>query len=689
MEGTHKKPIDARQRVSTLLFTILAGVAALLGLGLVLITIRLFEIRGELDLLRDTSLPRLIKLSQLSQDASAISSIAPALSQAPTRSEYDTLLARIQDKKASLNALIRELAGHFETPERIDALLRSTDLLIANLAQLTGAVDHQIAVDRQLEAIAEGFERNLGLLQSIDETADTETRAVASQAVFHVNRMILDMNRARLAKNRRAVDDSFDALNRRLLLITTDARPSPRDIKAARDIAALWNLSGQEIPSKKSTQLANAFRIKALVEENSLITNRLLSSASNEFWRAGSELEMQIRLVNETTRFTLMVIFGMVLLLLLGAFMVLRVLNQRVFRRLEQMRQSLARFAKDREHGLADTRPDEIGQISAAMAHYMSVIDEREKQLAKQTTALERLSKQLAKYLSPQVYDSIFTGKQEVKLVSSRKKLTIFFSDIVGFTETADRLESEELTQLLNHYLTEMSQIAFRHGATIDKYVGDAILIFFGDPETRGVQADALACVAMALDMQKRMEQLQDQWRKSGIERPMTARMGIHTGYCTVGNFGSEDRLDYTIIGSAVNIASRLETLAKPGEILISYETYAHVADKIACRARGEIGVKGIAYPVATYSVLDARQALEGLQNELHAHHAHLRLDLNVGLMGPEDRETAAESLKKALRLLEHGPHGMQAPQHDGALKGKRTEEATSVPSQDNPSTRK
>ncbi|WP_425044770.1 adenylate/guanylate cyclase domain-containing protein [Primorskyibacter sp. S87] len=689
MEDTHRDWINARQRISTMLFAILAGIAALLVLGLVLITIRLFEIRGELDLLRSQSLPRLIKLSQLSQDASATSSIAPALSQTSARSEYDTLLARIQDKEVSLNALIGELAGLFETPDRIDALRRNADLLIANFTQLTGAVDNQIMVDQQVVTFADAFAQNLGVLRNTEETTDAELRALASQAVFQINNMLLDMNRARFPKNKQATETSFDALTRHIMHADTNVQPNSPELMAVHDIAELWASSHQEILSEKSTQLTNAFQIKALVEENSLIANRLLSSASNEFWRAETELATQVRLVNETTRFTLMVILGLVLMLVLGAFLVQRVLNRRVFQRLEQMRQSLARYADDREHRLSDTRPDEIGQISGAMAHYMGVIDQREKELSAKTTALERLSNQLAKYLSPQVYDSIFSGKQEVKLVSSRKKLTIFFSDIVDFTETADRLESEELTQHLNHYLTEMSQIAFRHGATIDKYVGDAILIFFGDPETRGVQADALACVRMALEMRQRLDQLQDQWRRSGIERPMTARMGIHTGYCTVGNFGSEDRLDYTIIGGAVNIASRLETMAAPGEILISYETFAHVEDQVVCEQRGEIEVKGIAYPIATYRVLDACATLEYNQYEMHERDAHLRLDLNVASMAAEDRAVAAKSLKKALRLLEQGSGAPLTPQNDGH-QGDRTEEAASARSRsDDPNTAK
>jgi class 3 adenylate cyclase/phosphoglycerate-specific signal transduction histidine kinase len=290
----------------------------------------------------------------------------------------------------------------------------------------------------------------------------------------------------------------------------------------------------------------------------------------------------------------------------------------------------------------------------STVAVYSDVTElkKRENELAEKSRALEQLSNQLAKYLSPQVYDSIFTGKQEVKIASRRKELTVFFSDIAGFTETSDRLESEDLTRLLNHYLTEMSQIAVSYGATVDKYVGDAIVIFFGDPETRGVKEDAFACVEMAIAMRKRMLELQDVWRASGIEKPLQCRIGINTGYCTVGNFGSEDRMDYTIIGGGVNLASRLEAAATPGEILISFETYANVRDRIHCEERGHISVKGIAYPVATYQVVDAYENLGTERLFIHEERPNLRLDLNLDAMSADDRGHAATVLREALNRL-------------------------------------
>ena len=276
-------------------------------------------------------------------------------------------------------------------------------------------------------------------------------------------------------------------------------------------------------------------------------------------------------------------------------------------------------------------------------------LKQREESLSDKSAALEALSGKLAKYLAPQVYNSIFSGRQDVRITSQRKKLTIFFSDIAGFTETADRMESEDLTQLINHYLTEMSKIASEYGGTIDKYVGDAIVIFFGDPESRGVKEDALACVKMAIAMQRRMTELAEAWRDAGIETPLRCRIGIHTDYCTVGNFGSADRMDYTMIGGAVNLASRLEHEAPPGDVVISYETYAQVKDEIHCEEYGNIRVRGIAYPVTTYRVVDLKANLGSASDTIHAQFPHLRLELEPHLMTAEERGQAAVALRQAL----------------------------------------
>jgi adenylate cyclase len=262
---------------------------------------------------------------------------------------------------------------------------------------------------------------------------------------------------------------------------------------------------------------------------------------------------------------------------------------------------------------------------------------------------LEALSTKLSKYLSPQVYSSIFSGSQEVKIASSRKKLTVFFSDIADFTATTDDLESEELTNLLNHYLTEMSKIALAHGATIDKYVGDAILVFFGDPETKGVREDALACVKMAIAMQRRMRELQAEWRDQGLQKPFQLRIGINTGYCTVGNFGSEDRMDYTIIGSEVNLASRLQSHAELGGILVSHEAYSLIKDSIVAEERQPIHAKGIAKPVRNYAVLSGIDELVEQGQAIREERAGLRVLIDLQRL---DRIEAIKALENILSRL-------------------------------------
>jgi class 3 adenylate cyclase len=227
-------------------------------------------------------------------------------------------------------------------------------------------------------------------------------------------------------------------------------------------------------------------------------------------------------------------------------------------------------------------------------------------QLSDANRFLQTISQKLGKYLSPQVYRSIFRGEKDATLATERKKLTIFFSDLKDFTESAERMQPEELTELLNEYFTEMARIATAHGATVDKFIGDAILAFFGDPETRGAQEDARACVAMAIAMQRRLAELNAEWRHRGIERPLRARIGINTGYCNVGNFGSADRMDYTIIGAEANLAARLEGIAEPGGIVLSYETYALVQDMVTVVELPPITLKGIAREVIPYAVTDA-----------------------------------------------------------------------------------
>ena len=242
----------------------------------------------------------------------------------------------------------------------------------------------------------------------------------------------------------------------------------------------------------------------------------------------------------------------------------------------------------------------------------MAVELDRQKELLRQATEeveaqkekIEGISLKLSRYLPVQLYEQSFSGSLDIHKKSERKKLTIFFSDIVDFTSISEQIEAEEISEFLSFYLTEISAIAEKFGGTIDKFIGDAIMIFFGDPKTEGDVQDAKNCVDMAIEMQMRIIALQPYIRKQfSFPVDLKIRVGINTGFCNVGNFGSTSRLDYTAIGRAINVASRLESEAESGEVLVSENTKILLEDFFGFSSERVIHPKGVPHPVNCYSV--------------------------------------------------------------------------------------
>ena len=277
----------------------------------------------------------------------------------------------------------------------------------------------------------------------------------------------------------------------------------------------------------------------------------------------------------------------------------------------------------------------------------------RDREIIEEKSAqLEHLATRLAKYLSPQIYESIFSGKQDGGIATKRKNLTIFFSDIEQFTDLSETLEPERLTMVINSYLSEMSSIAIQCGGTIDKFIGDAVMVFFGDPESDGEEEDALKAVEMAMQMQQRVGELQSHWKKLGMSNPMRVRMGITSGYCTVGNFGSDKRLDYTALGRPVNLAARLEGLADPGSVLISETTCNLISEHVACEPVGEVNPKGFSRPVEVYKVLEFRSDKHRdrlLQRRLSRSGDHVE----VNVIDSSDIRAAIEELRRIQKEFE------------------------------------
>lgn len=257
----------------------------------------------------------------------------------------------------------------------------------------------------------------------------------------------------------------------------------------------------------------------------------------------------------------------------------------------------------------------------------------------------------LAKYLTPTVWRAIVEGREK-SLKTERKRVTVFFSDITGFSALTEELEAETLTDLLNTYLTEMSKIASKHKGTIDKFMGDGIMVIFGDTQSQGMKADCLRGMSMAIEMRRKMKELETHWFNQGIKKPLKIRMGLNTGFCTVGSFGTSHYMDYTVLGMHVNLASRLESAAEPGEILISHETWALIKDVIMCRDKGEIRAKGFTHPIKVYQVADFRKDLGKNQSYFQENTEGFSMHLDLEKIRNYDKERVIEYLDNAVEKL-------------------------------------
>lgn len=420
----------------------------------------------------------------------------------------------------------------------------------------------------------------------------------------------------------------FNYLLRTLLYYEMEYRELGRQKKHVEGVhRTLGNLSGRieisEISREEKRSLLTAIglyrgafdhlvqldeKIAHMMEQTTLIMERLNPDIQNAVAMEEKVMADIRQRTQASNRLHNMINLGVMAAMVLLAAALVAWMVSRLGGKVGRIGGALAQIARGDMEVAVESKPenrrDELDQISHDVGVVAASLKETMGRLHDRNAELEVISKRLAKYLSPQVYASIFSGRQEARIQSQRKKLTIFFSDIVGFTNTTDSMESEELTTLLNAYLNEMSNIALEYGGTIDKFIGDAIMIFFGDPESKGEKEDAIACVSMAIAMRDRLKDLRRIWREEqGFQSPFRMRIGMTTGYCTVGNFGSDERMDYTIIGGNVNLASRLEHQAEPDTILISHETYALVKEQVVCVPQSEIRVKGIAHPVNTYRV--------------------------------------------------------------------------------------
>ncbi len=214
----------------------------------------------------------------------------------------------------------------------------------------------------------------------------------------------------------------------------------------------------------------------------------------------------------------------------------------------------------------------------------------------------------LRRFLPPTMVKKAAKGDLSLDLRPEPKLITILFSDIVGFTVLANRLQARGISEVLNEYLGEMTQAIFDNGGTVDKFVGDAVMALFGAPEDLAPDKQALSAIQSARQMLRSLDKLNARWEKQGIVggetgvSPVRFRCGIHQGYAVVGMFGGVLRSDYTAIGPSVNVAARLQEIAEPNSILVSPEV-AGFLDEGEMTVYKPLHLKGFDDDVSTFLV--------------------------------------------------------------------------------------
>lgn len=212
-------------------------------------------------------------------------------------------------------------------------------------------------------------------------------------------------------------------------------------------------------------------------------------------------------------------------------------------------------------------------------------------------------SGELARFLPQQVAEGLLGGRLHAEEPFERRRITVLFADMVGFTDLSESLEPEELAEVLNGYLREMTAAVIGQGGTLDNFIGDGIMAVFGAPQERPEAEQAWAAIRAAIEMRERCHALARSLRERGIPADPEIRVGLNTAHCTVGVFGSEVMRAYKAVGFAVNVAARLQTAAEPGSILCGFRTYALVKDRVTAEERGALSVKGAARPVEAWEI--------------------------------------------------------------------------------------
>ena len=210
----------------------------------------------------------------------------------------------------------------------------------------------------------------------------------------------------------------------------------------------------------------------------------------------------------------------------------------------------------------------------------------------------------LKRYVQPKLIDEILAGRLSMETKAESRTITVMFTDLKGFTSASEKIAPDDLAKLLNDYLSEMNAIIFQHDGTIDKFIGDAVMVVFGAPAPLSENQQIQKAVKCALEMQARMPPIAQSWQAAGADE-ISMRIGIHHGPAIVGNFGSQERTDYTCIGPTVNLASRIETACPPGTVSVSSAVAKLLTDEFTLESLGKFNLKGMTEEQELYRVTE------------------------------------------------------------------------------------
>lgn len=271
-----------------------------------------------------------------------------------------------------------------------------------------------------------------------------------------------------------------------------------------------------------------------------------------------------------------------------------------------------AAVAADRDGSWSNALSYELWLLAATSTYALaiSLVIERssrgrfvdERVITRQHEELVSSRAMIRRYAPPAVVDRIEHGDTTVDS-AQRRRVTVFFADVVGFTTLADRLDPEALAEIVNEYLGSVAQIVESHGGTLNEFAGDGVMGLFGAPDDMEPREQVIAALDAALELQRSLPQWSRRWYPLGIDQDLQARIGINTGVVSVGTFGSAVRATYTGIGLQTNVAARIQAQCEPGSVLLSKTSWHLVSDTHRCQPRGEVEVKGVHYAIAMYEL--------------------------------------------------------------------------------------